>query len=149
MQKRTLPLSLLIGAALTLPSLAMAAPANMKPVDMQKAAADSAMQANVESAEGEIASAESSPFQISETQTISIARTNSNAGMATQVEDMQQPGMQQPDMQQPDMQQPDVQQPDMQQPDMQQPDMQQPDMQQPDMQQPDMQQSDMQQPIIR
>ena len=129
MQKRTLPLSLLIGAALTLPSLAMAAPANMKPVDMQKAAADSAMQANVESAEGEIASAESSPFQISETQTISIARTNSNAGMATQVADMQESDMQESDMQESDMQES--------------------DMQESDMQESDMQESDMQKPIIR
>ncbi|MGO3887766.1 MAG: hypothetical protein ACTJHI_03690, partial [Psychrobacter sp.] len=105
MQKRTL--SILISAALTIPSLAMAAPADTTPADVQTAMADSAVQSDVENAENGLNSVESSPFQISETQTISIARTNGNANIA-QVEEMQQPDMSQPDMSQPDMSQPDM-----------------------------------------
>ena len=46
-------LSLVLGTTLALPTLAMAAPTDMTPANMQEAAADSAMQAEVESAESE------------------------------------------------------------------------------------------------
>lgn len=98
MQKRTLPLSLLIGAALTIPSLAMAAPADdMTPADMQTATAENTLQNEVESADAdaELVSNQSSPFEINETKTISRANINNNPNQveeeATDMEAMQDP----------------------------------------------------------
>ena len=103
MKKRTLPLSLLIGATLTIPSLAMAAPTDTAQANMQTARADMQVaQADVQTAQAEMQAAsaneameteaagqnanQSNPFVISETQTISRASTNniSNATNAQQ-----------------------------------------------------------------
>ncbi|MER1972960.1 MAG: hypothetical protein ABS880_04270, partial [Psychrobacter alimentarius] len=55
MKKRTLPLSLLIGATLTLPSLAMAAPADTAQTNVQTAQADmEAAQANIQTAQADM-----------------------------------------------------------------------------------------------
>lgn len=85
MQKRTLSLSLLIGAALTIPTLAMAAPADTKAAKKTTATAEMAVEADVESTGSETDANTSkiskvTPFAISETQTISRARVNSNIG---------------------------------------------------------------------
>ena len=97
MKKRTLPLSLLIGAALTLPSLAMAAPANHQSVDKQASMADRDLQTELGSAQGQQNTSQANPFKISETKTISVARTNGSTDMASQVNNRQQSsnGMQQ------------------------------------------------------
>ncbi|WP_350561958.1 hypothetical protein [Psychrobacter sp. CAL346-MNA-CIBAN-0220] len=94
MKNRTLPLSLLIGAALTIPSLAMAAPTNTMPVNMQTATADNTLQTEVKSADGGLASVQVSPFEISETKTFSRTSTNNRnnkEAVATQIETMQDP----------------------------------------------------------
>ena len=85
MKKSTLSLSLLIGAALTIPTLAMAAPADTKAAKKTTATAEVAVEANVESTGSETDANTSkiskvNPFAISETQTISRARVNSNIG---------------------------------------------------------------------
>ena len=85
MKKSTLSLSLLIGAALTIPTLAMAAPADTKAAKKTTATAEVAVEANVESTGSETDANTSkiskvTPFAISETQTISRARVNSNIG---------------------------------------------------------------------
>ncbi len=85
MKKCTLSLSLLIGAALTIPTLAMAAPADTKAAKKTTATAEVAVEANVESTGSETDANTSkiskvNPFAISETQTISRARVNSNIG---------------------------------------------------------------------
>ena len=85
MKNHTLSLSLLIGAALTIPTLAMAAPANTKPVKKQTATAEMNVEAkaDVSSSDTDINASKTdklSPFAISETQTISRARVNSNIG---------------------------------------------------------------------
>ena len=97
MKKRTLPLSLLIGAALTLPSLAMAAPTTHQSVDKQASMADRDLQTELGSAQGQQNTSQANPFKISETKTISVARTNGSADMASQVNNRQQSsnGMQQ------------------------------------------------------
>lgn len=100
MKKHTLPLSLLIGATLTLPSLAVAAPADTAQANVQTAQADmQAAQATIQTAQAERQAAtdaandtmeteavsssaeqaadQSNPFVISETQTISRASVNS------------------------------------------------------------------------
>lgn len=98
MKTQNLSLSLLIGAALTIPSLAMAAPAQS---DVEMAAADTAMQTEVTSANSETGADQSSPFAINERRTISrssVNSTNSNANqqsipteLQTQQQDMQNP----------------------------------------------------------
>lgn len=114
MKKSTLSLSLLMGAALTIPSLAMAAPTDSEAVE------DAATATTLE-AEGtptnEAATDQSNPFQLSETQTIKRAQVNNLASqqpMTTELqaeqatiqntmqEDMQaqQAAMQQQDLQQ-------------------------------------------------
>jgi len=93
MQKCTLPLSLLIGAALTIPSLAMAAPADtndITPVDITTTTANNTLETEVESTEGELPSTQPSAFEISETKTISLARiSNKKEELATKVEAVQ------------------------------------------------------------
>ena len=101
MKNHTLSLSLLIGAALTIPTLAMAAPANTKPVKKQ---ADTA-EMNVE-AKADITGSDTdmnaskteklSPFAISETQTISRARVNNNLGQQPMTTEIKAPNGQQP-----------------------------------------------------
>ncbi|OXL17802.1 hypothetical protein [Psychrobacter sp. DAB_AL32B] len=89
MKKRTLPLSLLIGAALAIPSLAMAAPANSAPVNVQTASADNTIETEAQNADGELSANQNNPFKISETQTISRASANKNASqqqMATELQ---------------------------------------------------------------
>ena len=96
MKNHTLSLSLLIGAALTIPTLAMAAPANTKPVKKQ---ADTA-EMNVE-AKADITGSDTdmnaskteklSPFAISETQTISRARVNNNLGQQPMTTEIKAP----------------------------------------------------------
>ena len=80
MKNSTLSLTLLIGAALTMPTLAMAAPADTKAAKEITATAEMAVEAKVESTAGETDANTSkmTPFVISETQTISRARVNSN-----------------------------------------------------------------------
>ena len=77
MKNRTL--SLLISTALTLPSLAMAAPETTAAVDMQDPATATTFETEVGATNNESVSNQSSPFQISETQRISKASVNSNA----------------------------------------------------------------------
>ena len=96
MQKRTLSLSLLIGAALTIPTLAMAAPADTKAAKKTTATAEVAVEANVESTGSETDANTSkiskvTPFAISETQTISRARVNSNVGQQPMTTEMKAP----------------------------------------------------------
>ena len=83
MKNSTLSLTLLIGAALTMPTLAMAAPADTKAAKETSATAEMAVEAKVESTAGETDAntskmSQMTPFVISETQTISRARVNSN-----------------------------------------------------------------------
>lgn len=92
MRKRTLSLSLLIGAALTISTLAMAAPADTKAAKKTTATAE----ANVESTGSETDANTSkiskvTPFAISETQTISRARVNSNIGQQPMTTEMKAP----------------------------------------------------------
>ena len=101
MKNHTLPLSLLIGAALTIPTLAMAAPANNKPVKKQTATAEMNVEAKVESIGNESDANTSkidklSPFAISETQTISRARVNNNLGQQPMTTEIKAPNGQQP-----------------------------------------------------
>ena len=96
MQKRTLSLSLLIGAALTIPTLAMAAPADTKAAKKTTATAEVAVEANVESTGSETDANTSkiskvTPFAISETQTISRARVNSNIGQQPMTTEIKAP----------------------------------------------------------
>lgn len=116
MKKRMLPLSLVIGAALTLPSLAMAAPAMDAKADMAmqanaKMQANAAMQeAEAARIQGEAGANQSNPFVINETQTISRASVNSmnnNAAttqraMPTEIQAQQQGDMQTQAMQSPE-----------------------------------------------
>ena len=117
MKKTTLSLSLLIGVALTIPSLAMAAPVDNTAVDMQTAAT---LEAEDNNTNDVTAANQSNPFQVSETQIIKRAKVNNIASqqpMTTEVqaeqgnmqEDMQaqQAAMQNSDeaMQQQDLQQ--------------------------------------------
>jgi len=122
MKKRMLPLSLVIGAALTLPSLAMAAPTNTAQADMQtqadmQAEADMQTQADMQAAQTASANSaietqgtsansasanQSNPFVINETQTISRASVNSmnndaattQLAMPTEIQAQQQGDMQ-------------------------------------------------------
>ncbi|WP_250163516.1 hypothetical protein [Psychrobacter sp. WY6] len=74
MKKSTLSLSLLIGAALTIPSLAMAAPADTAAVDVQAAATATTLETEGDNTNNASADNQSSPFQISETQIIKSKR---------------------------------------------------------------------------
>ena len=84
MKNRILPLSLLIGAALTIPSLAMAAPAKPKPVPAQTVVADNTLQTDVENTDGKLASNQTSAVEISETKTFSRSRASANNQNSTQ-----------------------------------------------------------------
>lgn len=84
MKKSTLSLSLLIGAALTIPSLAMAAPADTAAVDVQSAATATTLEMEGDNTNNASVDNQSSPFQISETQIISRASTNNVNNSAEQ-----------------------------------------------------------------
>ena len=86
--KRTLSLSLslLIGAALTIPSLAMAAPADTTAVDMQTAAT---LEAEGNNKNDVTAANQSNPFQVSETQIIKRAKVNNIASQQPMTTDLQ------------------------------------------------------------
>ena len=88
-----LGLTLLIGAALTMPTLAMAAPADTKAAKETTATAEMAVEAKVESTAGETDANTSkmTPFVISETQTISRARVNSNIGQQPMTTEIKAP----------------------------------------------------------
>ena len=101
MKNHTLSLSLLIGAALTIPTLAMAAPANTKPVKKQTATAEMNVEAkaDVSSSDTDINASKTdklSPFAISETQTISRARVNNNLGQQPMTTEIEAPNGQEP-----------------------------------------------------
>ncbi|NRD70168.1 hypothetical protein HQR03_06420 [Psychrobacter okhotskensis] len=92
MKNRTLPLSLLIGAMLTIPSLAMAAPADTAQADMQNAATTT-LETEAENSANVSVPNPSNSVQINETQRISRASVNSNATqqqMAPEQQAMQQ-----------------------------------------------------------
>ena len=93
MKNSTLSLTLLIGAALTMPTLAMAAPADTKAAKETSATAEMAVEAKVESTAGETDANTSkmTPFVISETQTISRARVNSNIGQQPMTTEIKAP----------------------------------------------------------
>ena len=97
MKKTTLSLSLLIGAALTIPSLAMAAPADTTAVDMQTAAT---LEAESNNTNDVTAANQSNPFQVSETQIIKRAKVNNIASQQPMTTDPQaEQGNMQEDMQ--------------------------------------------------
>ena len=93
MKNSTLSLTLLIGAALTMPTLAMAAPADTKAAKETSATAEMTVEAKVESTAGETDANTSkmTPFVISETQTISRARVNSNIGQQPMTTEIKAP----------------------------------------------------------
>lgn len=100
MKNHTLALSLLIGAALTVPTLAMAAPADTKAAKKTTATAEMAVAAKVESTGNETdantsKTSKMTPFAISETQTISRARVNSNIGQQPMTTEIKAPNGQQ------------------------------------------------------
>ena len=86
MKKTTLSLSLLIGAALTIPSLAMAAPADTAAVNMQTAAT---LEAEGNNTNDVTAANQSNPFQVSETQIIKRAKVNNIASQQPMTTDLQ------------------------------------------------------------
>ena len=86
MKKTTLSLLLLIGAALTIPSLAMAAPADTTAVDMQTAAI---LEAEGNNTNDVTAANQSNPFQVSETQIIKRAKVNNIASQQPMTTDLQ------------------------------------------------------------
>lgn len=86
MKKTTPSLSLLIGAALTIPSLAMAAPADTTAVDMQTAAI---LEAEGNNTNDVTAANQSNPFQVSETQIIKRAKVNNIASQQPMTTDLQ------------------------------------------------------------
>lgn len=99
MKNHTLALSLLIGAALTVP--AMAAPADTKAAKKTTATAEMAVEAKVESTGNETdantsKTSKMTPFAISETQTISRARVNSNIGQQPMTTEIKASNGQQP-----------------------------------------------------
>ena len=97
MKKTTLSLSLLIGAALTIPSLAMAAPADTTAVDMQTA---DTLEAEGNNTNDVTAANQSNPFQVSETQIIKRAKVNNIASQQPMTTDLQaEQGNMQEDMQ--------------------------------------------------
>ena len=92
MQKRTLSLSLLIGAALTIPTLAMAAPADTKAAKKTTATAEVAVESTGSETDANTSKiSKVTPFAISETQTISRARVNSNIGQQPMTTEMKAP----------------------------------------------------------
>ena len=83
MKKSTLSLSLLIGAALTIPSLAMAAPAD-KAAEKQTAVAATTLEPASENTSSKSVANQANPIQISETQTISRSKVSVNNSASQQ-----------------------------------------------------------------
>lgn len=83
MKKSTLSLSLLIGAALTIPSLAMAAPAD-KAAEKQTAVAATTLEPASENTNSKSVANQANPIQISETQTISRSKVSVNNSASQQ-----------------------------------------------------------------
>ena len=96
MKNHTLSLSLLIGAALTIPTLAMAAPTNNTKAKKSTATAEIAVEAKADATSSETDANNSkiskmTPFAISETQTISRARINNNIGQQPMTTEIKAP----------------------------------------------------------
>ena len=83
MKKSTLSLSLLIGAALTIPSLAMAAPAD-KAAEKQTAVTATTLETASENTSSKSVANQANPIQISETQTISRSKVSVNNSASQQ-----------------------------------------------------------------
>ncbi|WP_298905803.1 hypothetical protein [uncultured Psychrobacter sp.] len=83
MKKSTLSLSLLIGAVLTIPSLAMAAPAD-KAAEKQTAVAATTLETASENTSSKSVANQANPIQISETQTISRSKVSVNNSASQQ-----------------------------------------------------------------
>ena len=83
MKKSTLSLSLLIGATLTIPSLAMAAPAD-KAAEKQTAVAATTLETASENTSSKSVANQANPIQISETQTISRSKVSVNNSASQQ-----------------------------------------------------------------
>jgi len=95
MKNHTLALSLLIGAALTVP--AMAAPADTKAAKKTTATAEMAVESTGNETDANTSkTSKMTPFAISETQTISRARVNSNIGQQPMTTEIKAPNGQQP-----------------------------------------------------
>ena len=84
MKKSTLSLSLLIGAALTIPSLAMAAPADKAAAEKQTAVAATTLEPASENTSSKSVANQANPIQISETQTISRSKVSVNNSASQQ-----------------------------------------------------------------
>ena len=84
MKKSTLSLSLLIGAALTIPSLAMAAPADEAAAEKQTAVAATTLEPASENTNSKSVANQANPIQISETQTISRSKVSVNNSASQQ-----------------------------------------------------------------
>lgn len=84
MKKSTLSLSLLIGAALTIPSLAMAAPADKAVAEKQTAIAATTLEPASENTNSKSVANQANPIQISETQTISRSKVSVNNSASQQ-----------------------------------------------------------------
>ena len=84
MKKSTLSLSLLIGAALTIPSLAMAAPADKAAAEKQTAVAATTLEPARENTSSKSVANQANPIQISETQTISRSKVSVNNSASQQ-----------------------------------------------------------------
>ena len=84
MKKSTLSLSLLIGAALTIPSLAMAAPADEAAAEKQTAVAATTLEPASENTSSKSVANQANPIQISETQTISRSKVSVNNSASQQ-----------------------------------------------------------------
>ena len=84
MKKSTLSLSLLIGAALTIPSLAIAAPADKAAAEKQTAVATTTLEPASENTSSKSVANQANPIQISETQTISRSKVSVNNSASQQ-----------------------------------------------------------------
>ena len=84
MKKSTLSLSLLIGATLTIPSLAVAAPADKAAAEKQTAVAATTLEPASENTNSKSVANQANPIQISETQTISRSKVSVNNSASQQ-----------------------------------------------------------------
>lgn len=91
MKNRTLPLSLLMGAALAIPSLAMADTSNLDemtdvtPADMRTMPVDNTLEADVEGPDGELLATQPGAIETNESEAVAIAEMDdeADADMAT------------------------------------------------------------------
>lgn len=97
MKNHNLALSLLIGAALTIPTLAMAAPANTKAANKTTATAEMAVASTDNQNDANTSkTSKIAPLTISETKTVSRARANSSDGQQPMTTEIKAPNGQQP-----------------------------------------------------